>query len=109
MVLNLSSKRSWYTGSKQPKQGERTETSRFLTPYLPDSALVEAVNLSIFLERPLLIKGDPGCGKTQLAWDVKYELGLPMEEWHIKSTSRARDGLYILSTANDWTFERPEP
>lgn len=94
MVFNLGEKRLWYTGSKQPKQGETDEKKRFLTPYLPDSKLVEAVNLSIFLERPLLIKGDPGCGKTQLAWDVKYELGLPMEEWYIKSTSRARDGLY---------------
>ena len=56
--------------------------------------MVEAVNLAIFLERPLLIKGDPGCGKTKLAWAVKYELGLPLEEWYIKSTSRAQDWLY---------------
>lgn len=94
MVFDLGGKRFQYTGLKQPNQGEQDEKGRLLTPYLPDPKLVEAVNLSIFLERPLLIKGDPGCGKTQLAWAIKYELELPMEEWYIKSTSRARDGLY---------------
>lgn len=84
-----------YTGKKQPQRGDRDpDTGRLLVPYLADEALVEAVNLAIFLERPLLLKGEPGCGKTQLAWAVKYELGLPLEEWYIKSTSRARDGLY---------------
>lgn len=84
-----------YTGSKQPAVGEQDPvTGRRLAPYLADEALVEAVNLAIYLERPLLLKGEPGCGKTQLAWAVKYELGLPLEEWYIKSTSRAREGLY---------------
>ncbi len=63
-------------------------------PYLPSPALVDAVNLAIFLQRPLLIKGEPGSGKTRLARAVAAQLGLPYEEWHIKSTSRARDGLY---------------
>ena len=63
-------------------------------PYLPSQALAEAVNLAIFLGRPLLIKGEPGSGKTRLARAVAEYLGLPYEEWHIKSTSRARDGLY---------------
>jgi MoxR-like ATPase len=61
---------------------------------LPSEELVEAVNLAIFLERPLLIKGEPGCGKTRLARAVAYELNLPYEAWHIKSISRAKDGLY---------------
>lgn len=66
-----------------------------LTPYLPSPELINAVNLAIFLEkRPLLLKGEPGCGKTRLAQAVAYELGLPYEPWYIKSTSRARDGLY---------------
>jgi len=66
-----------------------------LYPYLPSEELVEAVNLTIFLEkRPLLIKGDPGSGKTRLAQAVAYELGLPYEPWYIKSISQARDGLY---------------
>jgi MoxR-like ATPase len=66
-----------------------------LAPYLPSSELINAVNLAIFLEkRPLLLKGEPGCGKTRLAQAVARELGLPYEPWYIKSTSRARDGLY---------------
>ncbi|MBD1944364.1 MoxR family ATPase [Coleofasciculus sp. FACHB-712] len=66
-----------------------------LAPYLPSPELIDAVNLAIFLEkRPLLLKGEPGCGKTRLAQAVAHELGLPYEPWYIKSTSRARDGLY---------------
>lgn len=66
-----------------------------LSPYLPSSELIKAVNLAIFLEkRPLLLKGEPGCGKTTLAQAVAYELGLSYESWYIKSTTGARDGLY---------------
>lgn len=83
-----------YTGQVQPKPGERDENGQLLYPYLPDEELIEAVNLAIQLERPLLIKGEPGCGKTRLARAVAYELGLPYEVWNIKSTSRAKDGLY---------------
>ncbi len=64
-------------------------------PYLPSKELKDAVNLTILLEtRPLLIKGEPGSGKTQLARAVASELGLDFYFWPIKSTSRARDGLY---------------
>jgi MoxR-like ATPase len=66
-----------------------------IAPYLPSDSLKNAVNLAIFLEkRPLLLKGEPGCGKTRLAEAVAYELGLPYEPWYIKSTTRAKDGLY---------------
>lgn len=66
-----------------------------LSPYLPSPELIKAVNLAIFLEkRPLLLKGEPGCGKTTLARAVAHELGLPYEAWYIKSTTRAKDGLY---------------
>jgi len=66
-------------------------------PYLPGPELVEAVNLTILLaKRPLLITGDPGSGKTRLARAVASELDLAYEEWPIKSTSRARDGLYTF-------------
>lgn len=83
-----------YTGTKQPSQEEVLQYG--LYPYLPSDELVNVVNLTIFLQkRPLLIKGDPGSGKTRLAQHVAYELGLPFEAWYIKSTSRARDGLYI--------------
>ncbi|MEM9215626.1 MAG: MoxR family ATPase [Cyanobacteria bacterium P01_F01_bin.150] len=83
-----------YTGTKQPQPGERDSKGQPLFPYLPSPELVEAVNLAIVLERPLLLKGEPGCGKTQLARAMAYELGLPLEAWYVKSTSRARDGLY---------------
>ncbi|WP_437878441.1 AAA family ATPase [Sorangium sp. So ce513] len=63
-------------------------------PYIPSPELVEAVRIAQLLERPLLLKGEPGCGKTRLAGAVAAELDLPYFEWHVKSTSRARDGLY---------------
>lgn len=94
MVRSLGKKRLRYTGEKRPRPDEWSSDPRLLIPYLPEKDLVESVNLAIFLERPLLIKGEPGCGKTQLAWALKYELELELEEWHIKSTSRAKDGLY---------------
>ncbi|MEO1124982.1 MAG: MoxR family ATPase [Cyanobacteria bacterium J06639_16] len=84
-----------YTGKKQPQPYEQDpHTGQLRYPYLPSSELVEAVNLAMFLGRPLLLKGEPGCGKTRLAHAVAYELGLPLEAWYVKSTSRARDGLY---------------
>ena len=95
MVETLNSKLPEYRGKVQPKSGEcDPENGQLLYPYLPSPELVEAVNLAIYLERPLLLKGEPGCGKTRLARAVAYELGLPYEAWSIKSTSRARDGLY---------------
>lgn len=66
--------------------------------YLPSPGAVEAVRLMRFLgRRPLLIKGDPGAGKTQLAHAVAGELGLRLLVWPVKSTSRARDGLYVYN------------
>jgi MoxR-like ATPase len=67
-------------------------------PYVPQQSLIRAVNVAIALERPLLLKGEPGCGKTRLARAVANELGLPYFEWNVKSTSRAQDGLYIYDT-----------
>lgn len=94
MVQPVSKSKLEYTGKVQPKPGGKDASGQQLYPYLPDENLLEAVRLTIFLQRPLLIKGEPGCGKTQLARAVAYELKLPYEAWHIKSTSRARDGLY---------------
>jgi MoxR-like ATPase len=65
-------------------------------PYLAGEELVKIVNMAIYLERPLLVKGPPGCGKTKLAASIAHELGLPLHEWHVKSTSRAKDGLYTI-------------
>jgi len=82
---------------KQISQGLRKQeriTRVEREPYLPDEKLVEVVNLAIALGRPLLLQGEPGCGKSQLAYALAYTLGLPLEVCPIKSTSRARDLLY---------------
>jgi len=87
-----------YTGKNSPKLGEKDDQEQPLYPYLPREELVEAVNLALYLKRPLLLRGDPGCGKTELARAVAYELKLPLQIWPVKSTSLARDGLYRYDT-----------
>src|SRR5471032_3265446 len=62
--------------------------------YVSTEDLPLAVNAAITLERPLLSKGEPGTGKTMLAVQVAKALGLPLLEWHIKSTTKAQQGLY---------------
>jgi MoxR-like ATPase len=62
--------------------------------YIATDDLTMAVNASVTLERPILIKGEPGTGKTQLAIEVARSLGRPLYEWHIKSTTKAQQGLY---------------
>jgi MoxR-like ATPase len=62
--------------------------------YVATDDLTVAVNAAVTLERPLLVKGEPGTGKTELARQVSNALGLPMIEWHIKSTTKAQQGLY---------------
>jgi MoxR-like ATPase len=62
--------------------------------YIATEDLMVAVNAAITLERPLLIKGEPGTGKTILAHEVAGALGRPLIEWHIKSTTKAQQGLY---------------
>ncbi len=63
-------------------------------PYIASENLAEAVNDALYLRRPLLLEGEPGCGKTRLAYSVAYELGYPLKECYIRSTSRAQDLLY---------------
>src|SRR3989338_10228198 len=62
--------------------------------YVSTEDLTLAVNAAIALQRPLLVKGEPGTGKTMLAVQVAKTLGLPLLEWHIKSTTKAQQGLY---------------
>jgi MoxR-like ATPase len=62
--------------------------------YVATDDLMMAVNAAVTLERPILIKGEPGTGKTQLALEVASSLGKPLFEWHIKSTTKAQQGLY---------------
>jgi MoxR-like ATPase len=71
-------------------------TSRFTGTdrYVATDDLMMAVNAAVTLARPLLIKGEPGTGKTQLAQEIARSLDRPLFEWHIKSTSKAQQGLY---------------
>ena len=62
--------------------------------YIATEDLSLAVNAAVILQRPLLIKGEPGTGKTQLAQEIARSLDRPLLEWHIKSTSKAQQGLY---------------
>ena len=62
--------------------------------YIATPELMAAVNAAIALQKPLLIKGEPGTGKTLLAEEVAAALGAPLITWHIKSTTKAQQGLY---------------
>ena len=92
-----------------PKSTATNGFARFTgTPgYIASGPLVDGVNCSMALERPLLLKGEPGTGKTVLASHVAEGLGMPLLTWHIKSTSKAQDGLYVYDTVqrlNDSRF-----
>src|SRR5688500_14904147 len=76
-------------------------SSETLQPYFPDPDLVSAVNIALLINRPLLVMGEPGCGKSLLAKDIAFcwygdQMLLKDKyfEWPIKSTSKAREGLY---------------
>ncbi|MEL6651626.1 MAG: MoxR family ATPase [Bacteroidota bacterium] len=86
------------TALQQPYQ---KDGETLLDPYFPDSDLVEAVNLALYLKRPLLLMGEPGCGKTRLAEAVAYEIhGAEFDKflvpWYVKSTTKAKDGIYTF-------------
>lgn len=75
--------------------------------YLVSPALRDVVNVAVALGRPLLVKGEPGTGKTQLAAAIAEGLKLPLMSWNVKSTTKARDGLYVYDTVqrlNDARF-----
>jgi MoxR-like ATPase len=75
--------------------------------YIADPGLMRVVNASIALGRPLLVKGEPGTGKTRLAHAVAEALGMPLYSWHIKSTTKATEGLYsydVVQRLNDSRF-----
>ncbi len=89
------------TGPKSFDQFRGTET------YIASQALRDSVNVSVALERPLLIKGEPGTGKTLLAENVSRALEMPFIRWNVKSSSKATDGLYVYDTVqrlNDARF-----
>ncbi|MBS2023168.1 MAG: MoxR family ATPase [Deltaproteobacteria bacterium] len=66
--------------------------------YLTSPALESAVNCALALQRPLLVRGEPGTGKTQLAEAIAKDLGARLIHWPVKSTTRAQDGLYVYDT-----------
>ncbi len=66
--------------------------------YIVSDALRHAVNVALALERPLLLRGEPGTGKTLLAHHVADALGMTLLRWHIKSTTKAQEGLYVYDT-----------
>ena len=66
--------------------------------YIASDELRHAVNVAVALARPLLLRGEPGTGKTLLAENLAAALGLPLIRWHVKSTTKARDGLYVYDT-----------
>ena len=98
MVASINEDNSKYTGKVQPQKPGEIYQGKPIYPYLPSQELINAVNLAIYLKRPLLLRGEPGCGKTKLAIAVAYELELNFEAWYVKSTSRAKDGLYTYDT-----------
>jgi len=66
--------------------------------YIASDELKHAVNVAVALGRPLLLRGEPGTGKTLLAENLAAALGLPLLRWHVKSTTKAKDGLYVYDT-----------
>lgn len=75
--------------------------------YITSPELRDVVNVAISLEKPLLVRGEPGTGKTLLAHAIAEDLDLPLLTWHIKSTTEAEDGLYLYDTVqrlNDSRF-----
>lgn len=66
--------------------------------YLTSEGLEAAVNAAIVLRKPLLVRGEPGTGKTLLAEALKEALDAPLIRWHVKSTTRAQEGLYVYDT-----------
>jgi MoxR-like ATPase len=66
--------------------------------YIASEELKHAVNVAVALARPLLVRGEPGTGKTLLAENLALALTLPLVRWHVKSTTKARDGLYVYDT-----------
>ncbi|MDJ0900879.1 MAG: MoxR family ATPase [Xenococcus sp. MO_188.B8] len=79
---------------KKRPSNAHPDSPKKVEPYIAPDELIDAVNLAIFLRRPLLLEGEAGCGKTRLAVAVAYELGLPFYRWDIRSTTKAQEGLY---------------
>ncbi len=77
---------------------ETFDQFRGTATYIASEELKHAVNVAVALGRPLLVRGEPGTGKTLLAENLAQALGLPLIRWHVKSTTKAKDGLYVYDT-----------
>jgi MoxR-like ATPase len=92
-----------YSGTVQPTSEQPNDLVRtVLYPYLPEDDLRDAVNLALALRKPLLLEGEPGCGKSRLAYALFYELSQLYKQinwkfqlWNVQSTSKAQEGFYI--------------
>ena len=94
-----SSPQAWkrYRGDGQTPDGSAAATRGETGRYLADDDLITAVNTALVVQRPLLVTGEPGCGKTMLAWAVAAELGLgDVLSFHTRSDHQARDVLYTV-------------
>jgi MoxR-like ATPase len=113
IMTNKQIKQPVYEGKNQPPiEGKTDLLGREYFPYIPDPKLIKAVNLAIKLNRPLLLEGEPGCGKTRLADAIAYEfthnylkdktdkdgnqVWWKYYAWNVKSVGQARDGLYTF-------------
>jgi len=83
MVINMSDKKTTFSSTSQ---------------YVASKELLASVNVAVALQKPLLIKGEPGTGKTMLAQAVAESLGKRLVVWNIKSTTKAQEGLYVYDT-----------
>ena len=77
---------------------ESFDQFRGTSTYIASEELKHAVNVAVALARPLLVRGEPGTGKTLLAENLASSLGLSLIRWHVKSTTKAKDGLYVYDT-----------
>jgi len=77
---------------------EQFDQFRGTDTYIASDELRHAVNVAVALSRPLLVRGEPGTGKTLLAENLSRALALPLVRWHVKSTTKAKDGLYVYDT-----------
>lgn len=93
MINNISVDEFYIDPQYKPKTTV-SEVPKEPEPYLAEPELIRAVNLAIYLRRPLLLEGEAGCGKTRLAKAVAHKLGLPYYRWDVRSNSKAQDGLY---------------
>jgi MoxR-like ATPase len=92
--MNNTDNYTFYGDQKHHPAERHPDAPQQPEPYIATPELAQAVNLAFFLNRPLLLEGEAGCGKTRLAHAVAYELGLPLYRWDIRSTSKAQEGLY---------------